>query len=124
MPNLMKGFGIDKVQAEFIAEIKLRNLNKEYILRQTADIEKLKNEIEDLKDIVARDARVLEIICSQLEEISRKYGQDRKTEIISEEHIEEVTPDNFIEDYNVRIFLTDQGYIKSTINISEVCRRA
>lgn len=92
MPNLMKGFGIDKVQAEFIAEIKLRNLNKEYILRQTADIEKLKNEIEDLKDIVARDARVLEIICSQLEEISRKYGQDRKTEIISEEHIEEVTP--------------------------------
>lgn len=118
VPNLMKGFGIDKVQAEFIAEIKLRNLNKEYILRQTADIEKLKNEIEDLKDIVARDARVLEIICSQLEEISRKYGQDRKTEIISEEHIEEVTPDNFIEDYNVRIFLTDQGYIKKIPLIS------
>ncbi len=118
VPNLMKGFGIDKVQAEFIAEIKLRNLNKEYILRQTADIEKLKNEIEDLKDIVAHDARVLEIICSQLKEISEKYGQDRKTEIIGEEHIEEVTPDNFIEDYNVRMFLTDQGYIKKVPLIS------
>jgi len=112
VPNLMKGFGIDNAQAEFIAEIKLRNLNREYILRQTADIEKLKNEIEDLKDIVAHDARVLDIICSQLEGVSRKYGQERKTEIIDEEHIEEVTPDNLIEDYNVRLVLTDEGYIK------------
>ena len=118
VPNLMKGFGIDNAQAEYIAEIKLRNLNREYILRQTADIEKLKNEIEDLKDIVAHDARVLDIICAQLEEISKKYGQDRKTEIIDEEHIEEVTPDNFIEDYNVRIVLTDEGYIKKIPLIS------
>ncbi len=118
VPNLIKGFGIDNIQAEFIAEIKLRNLNREYILRQTADIEKLKNEIEDLKDIVAHDARVLEIICSQLEEISKKYGQDRKTEIIGEEHIEDITPDNFIEDYNVRMFLTDQGYIKKVSLVS------
>mgnify|MGYP000548122446 CR=1 FL=1 len=112
VPNLMKGFNIDEAQAEFIAEIKLRNLNKEYILKQTADIEKLKAEIEDLKDIVRRDSRVLDIICSQLEEISQKYGQPRRTEIISEDDIEEVTEDSFIEDYNVRIFLTSQGYIK------------
>ncbi len=118
VPNLMEGFKIDNIQAEFIAEIKLRNLNREYILRQTADIEKLKKEIEDLKDIVARDARVLEIMCSQLEEISKKYGQARKTEIIAEEHIEEITPDDFIEDYNVRMFLTDQGYIKKVSLIS------
>lgn len=118
VPNLMKGFGIDNTQAEFIAEIKLRNLNREYILRQTSDIEKLKKEIEDLKDIVAHDERVLKIICKQLEEISRKYGQERKTEIISEEFIEEVTSDIFIEDYNVRLFLTNQGYIKKISLIS------
>ncbi|MGI6124750.1 MAG: DNA gyrase subunit A [Acetivibrionales bacterium] len=118
VPNLMKGFGIDKIQAEFIAEIKLRNLNREYILRQTSDIEKLKNEIEDLKDIVAHDARVLEIICNQLEEISKKYGQDRKTEIIGEEFIEEVSAENFIEDYNLRLFLTNQGYLKKISLIS------
>ncbi|HHU91486.1 MAG TPA: topoisomerase IV [Clostridiaceae bacterium] len=118
VPNLIKGFGIDKNQAEFIAEIKLRNLNREYILRQTADIERLKNEIEDLKDIVAHDARVLDIICSQLEEVSKKYGQDRKTEIIGEDSIEEITPDDFIEDYNVRIILTDEGYVKKVPLIS------
>lgn len=118
VPNLMKGFGIDNIQAEFIAEIKLRNLNREYILKQTADIEKLKNEIKDLKDIVAHDARVLDIICSQLSDISKKYGQDRKTEIISEEHVEEISPENLIEDYNVRLFLTDQGYFKKVSLIS------
>lgn len=112
VPNLMKGFSIDEVQAEFIAEIKLRNLNKEYILKQTADIDALKNEIDDLKDIVARDSRVLDIICNQLKEIAKKYGKPRRTEIIAEEEIEVVTEENFIEDYNVRMFLTDQGYLK------------
>jgi len=112
VPNLMEGFGIDEAQAEFIAEIKLRNLNREYILRHTSEINKLKKEISDLKDIVAHDSRVLDIICSQLEEISKKYGQERRTEIIGEEHVEEITTENLIEDYNVRLFLTDQGYIK------------
>ena len=118
VPNLMKGFTIDNIQAEYIAEIKLRNLNREYILKQTSDIDKLKKEIDELKDIVAHDARVLEIICSQLNEIIKKYGQDRKTEIIGEEFIEEISPDNFIEDYNVRLFLTDQGYVKKVSLIS------
>lgn len=118
VPNLMKGFSIDEAQAEFIAEIKLRNLNKEYILKQTADIERLKAEIEDLKDIIRRDGRVLDIICAQLEEVSKKYAQPRRTEIISEDDIEEITEESFIEDYNVRIFLTDQGYIKKISLVS------
>lgn len=118
IPNLMKGFSIDDLQAEFIAEIKLRNLNREYILKQTSDMEKLKGEIADLKDIVAHDSRVLDMICEQLKEISRQYGQDRRTEIISEQHIEEITEDNLIEDYNVRLFLTDHGYIKKITLVS------
>lgn len=118
IPNLMKGFDIDRVQAEFIAEIKLRNLNKEYILKQTSDIENLRKEIADLEDIYSHDARILDIICSQLEEISKKYGQARRTEIISDNQVEEITEDNFIEDYNVRLFLTSQGYIKKISLVS------
>ena len=112
VPNLMKGFGIDREQAEFIAEIKLRNLNREYILRQTADIEKLKKEIEDLKDIVAHDTRVLGIICDELREIAKTYGADRKSEIVFDHEVEHITEDKLIEDYNVRLFLTREGYIK------------
>ena len=112
VPNLMKGFGIDREQAEFIAEIKLRNLNREYILKQTADIEKLKKEIEDLKDIVTHDARVLGIICDELREIARTYGADRRSEIVFEHEVEHITEDKLIEDYNVRLFLTREGYIK------------
>ncbi|NMA66456.1 MAG: topoisomerase IV [Clostridiaceae bacterium] len=118
VPNLMKGFSIDEVQAEFIAEKKLRNLNKEYILKQTKDIETLKSEIEDLKDIVARDSRVLDIICEQLKEVSKKYSKPRQTELICEDDIEEVTEESFIEDYNVRLFLTSQGYIKKISLVS------
>jgi len=112
VPNLMKGFGIDQAQAEFIAEIKLRNLNREYILKQTSNIEALKEEIADLKDIYEKESRVLDIICCQLEEISKKYGKPRKTGIINEEHVETVTEEVMIEDYNVKLFLTEQGYLK------------
>ena len=118
VPNLMKGFVIDKEQAEFIAEIKLRNLNREYILRQTSDIGKLKKEIEDLKGIVAHDARVLDIICRELKEIAATYGSDRKTEIIGEDEVEHITEDNLIEDYNVRLFLTGHCYIKKVSLVS------
>jgi len=112
VPNLMNGFGIDQAQAEFIAEIKLRNLNKEYIIRQTSNIEALKAEIADLEDIYNKESRVLDIICRQLKEISKKYGQPRKTGIINEQHIEVVTEEVMIEDYNVKLFLTVQGYLK------------
>lgn len=112
VPNLMKGFGIDQVQAEFIAEIKLRNLNKEFILKQTSNIRSLKAEIDDLNDIYHKESRVLDIICQQLAEISKKYGQPRRTGIINEKHVETVTEEVFIEDYNVKLFLTKQGYLK------------
>lgn len=112
VPNLMKGFSIDKEQAEFIAEIKLRNLNREYIIKQTSEIESLRAEIADLEDIYRKEARVLDIICRQLKEISEKYRKPRKTGIICEEHIEEITEEHLIEDYNVRLFLTSQGYLK------------
>jgi len=112
VPNLMKGFGIDQAQAEYIAEIKLRNLNKEYIIKQTSNIESLKEEIADLEDIYNKESRVLDIICQQLKEISKKYGQPRKTGIINEQHVETVTEEVLIEDYNVKLFLTAEGYLK------------
>ena len=112
IPNLMKGFSIDELQAEFIAEIKLRNLNKAYIIKQTSEIESLRTEIADLEDIYRKESRVLDIICKQLKEISKKYGIPRRTSMISEEHVEEITEENLIEDYNVRLFLTRQGYLK------------
>ncbi len=110
--NLMKGFDIDKTQAEFVAEIKLRNLNKEYILDKVAEVEKLQKEIEELKDISQNESKIRQIIAKQLKEVSKKYGQPRKTEIISEEHIEEITHEHMIDDYNLKLFLTEQNYLK------------
>jgi len=112
VPNLMEGFGIDKIQAEFIAEIKLRNLNKEYILNRVSEIETLEKEIADLKDTYEKEERINKIIIKQLKEVAKKYGKDRMTEIIHEDNIEEITVDNLIEDYNLKLFLTAQNYIK------------
>jgi len=112
IPNLMEGFGIDQVQAEFVAEIKLRNLNKEYIISRTNEIGNLQKEIEDLKDLYANEGRIKKIIIKQLKEISKKYGQPRRTEIINDEMVEEITEEHFIEDYNLKLFLTKEGYLK------------
>ncbi|MCX7920652.1 MAG: DNA topoisomerase (ATP-hydrolyzing) subunit A [Clostridia bacterium] len=112
VPNLMKGFDIDQIQAEFIAEIKLRNLNKEYILDRVSEVESLQKEIEELKGIYKDDNKVKKIITKQLNEVAKKYGQPRRTEIISEEHIEEITEEHLIEDYNLKIFLTQHNYLK------------
>ena len=108
----MEGFGIDKLQAEFIAEIKLRNLNREYILDRVGEVDALQKEIADLKDIYGSEKRIKQIIVKQLGEIARKYGQPRKTEIICETSIEEITQEQLIEDYNLRLFLTEQNYLK------------
>lgn len=112
IPNLMEGFNIDQLQAEFIAEIKLRNLNREYILNKTGEIENLRKEIDDLKDIYGSEKRIKKIIAKQLSEIAKKYGQDRCTEIIHEQNIEVVTEEHFIEEYNLKLFLTEQNYLK------------
>lgn len=112
VPNLMSGFDIDEIQAEYVADIKLRNLNKEYILRQTADIEKLIDEIDELNDILSSDKKIKKVISDQLTEIAKKYGEDRKSEILAEEEIEIYKEESFIEDYPVTVFFTRENYFK------------
>ncbi|HEY9061652.1 MAG TPA: DNA topoisomerase (ATP-hydrolyzing) subunit A [Pseudobacteroides sp.] len=112
IPNLMNGFTIDNIQAEFIAEIKLRNLNKEYILNRVSEIENLQKDIEELEKIYSDEKKIRKIITKQLSEVMKKYGHDRRTEIIHEHHIEEITHEHFIEDYNLKLFLTDHNYLK------------
>ncbi|HOM01537.1 MAG TPA: DNA topoisomerase (ATP-hydrolyzing) subunit A [Acetivibrio sp.] len=112
VPNLMKGFEIDQVQAEFVAEIKLRNLNKEYILKRVSEIESLKKEIAQLNELYGSEKKIKKVIIKQLEEVAKKYGKPRCTEIIMEEHVEEITHEHLIEDYNLKLFLTKQNYLK------------
>ncbi|MDQ2086313.1 DNA topoisomerase (ATP-hydrolyzing) subunit A [Herbivorax sp. ANBcel31] len=112
VPNLMEGFEIDKVQAEFVAEIKLRNLNKEYILNRVSEIESLQNTIAELKNILSSEKKIKKIIIKQLKDVAKKYGKPRNTEIIHEEHVEEITHEHLIEDYNLRMFLTKHNYLK------------
>lgn len=112
IPNLMKGFEIDQAQAEYIAEIKLRNLNKEYILNRVSEVDSLQKEIQELQDIYGDEKKIKKIIVRQLSDIARKYGQPRKTEIIQDDLVEEITQEHLIEDYNLRLFLTAQSYLK------------
>ena len=113
IPNLMIGFGIDEIQANFVAEIKLRNINKEYILKQTKAISELEKEIKELKSILNSHAKLQNVIISELKQVAEKYGQPRKTEIVYEsadaaqEDEEEPVPD-----YPVTIFLSKEGYFK------------
>ena len=113
IPNLMIGFGIDQVQAEFVAEIKLRNINKEYILKRTAETGDLEREIQDLEETLKSDRRIRNIIIKELEQVSKKFGQPRKTEILyhwdtaSGDEMEEETPD-----YPVTAFVSREGYFK------------
>lgn len=119
VPNLMKGFGIDEVQAEYVAEIKLRNLNKDYILKRTDEIEKLKAEIADLEAISKSKARVNKIIEKQLKEAAKKYGSDRRTQLICDDELAEYdTEEQTFEDYSVRIFRTAHNYIKKISLVS------
>lgn len=113
VPNLMEGFGISQIQAEFVAEIKLRNLNKEYILKKTSEIESLKSEIESLKATVSSKAKINKIIEKQLKDVSKKYGADRKTTLISaKEAVIDIEPEELVPDFPVKLFRTKEGYIK------------
>lgn len=118
VPNLMSGFGIDKVQAEYIAEIKLRNLNKEYILNRTAEIERLLEEIDELNRILSSDKEVKKLISKQLTEIAKKYGRDRKTVLTESGEAEEYNADDFIDDYPLTLFVTRDGYAKKVSAVS------
>ncbi len=111
VPNLMIGFGIDEIQAEFVAEIKLRNINKEYILKRLEDIEKLEAEIADLEDVLKNRRRVKSIIKSELENVIKKYAEPRKTGIVYAHEIPE--PEEEPEDdYQVTVFFSKGGYLK------------
>ena len=112
VPNLMIGFGIDQTQAEYVAEIKLRNINREYILKRLEETESLENEIEDLEDILARPSRVKKIIVEELTEVRKKYAEPRKTGIIYEHEIEEAEEEPEMDDYPVTVFLSKHGYFK------------
>lgn len=112
VPNLMKGFGIDQVQAEYIAEIKLRNLNREYILNRVDEVGSLEKEINELKETYSDEGKIKKIIIKQLKEVAKKYEQPRRTQIVYDDEIEEITPDLLIEDYNLKLFLTEQNYLK------------
>ena len=118
VPNLMKGFEIDEVQAEYIAEIRLRNLNREYIINRTKEIEELQKDIEDLKKTIASELRLKNVISKQLKEIRDKYGKPRQTALIGVSEIEEYSPDDEIENYNVKCVLTKEGYFKKITLLS------
>ncbi len=112
VPNLMIGFGIDEIQAEFVAEIKLRNLNREYILNKTAEIEKLKKAAEDMQNTLNSPAKLKKVIIDQLTQIMKKYGKPRKTALLYEDEIEELEEEETAEDYPVTVFMTAAGYFK------------
>lgn len=112
VPNLMTGFGIDEVQAEYVAEIKLRHLNREYILNRIKEIENLENSIHDMEDILADKKKVKNIIVSELKNVSKKYGKPRNTMFFYKNDIAEPDEEEEIPDYPVNIFLSESGYFK------------
>ena len=113
IPNLMIGFGIDQVQAEYVAEIKLRNINKEYILKRTRETDALRDEIDDLEDLLNSPKRVKKVIVEELNAAAKKYGEPRRTSIVYPHEITSYTPEEEQkEEYPVSIFLSREGYFK------------
>ncbi|MEE0541596.1 MAG: DNA topoisomerase (ATP-hydrolyzing) subunit A [Oscillospiraceae bacterium] len=112
VPNLMIGFGIDQIQAEYVAEIKLRNINREYILKRVEETASLEAEIEDLEDTLARPSRIRKIIVSELEDVRKKYAEPRRTGILYDYAEDAESEEDVIEDYPVMLFLSQHGYFK------------
>ena len=112
VPNLMIGFGIDKIQAEFVAEIKLRNLNKEYILKRTQEVDDLEREIAELEELLKSEKKIRNVIVKELDAVADKYGRERKTGIAAD--TVEVPPDEdeALPDYPVTVFVSREGYFK------------
>ncbi len=118
VPNLMIGFGIDEIQAEYVAEIKLRHLNREYILKRLDDIENLEKSVAEMEDIVKSRNKVLRIIIKELEEVIKKYGQDRKTAIVTDAELEDENEPEEIDESPVTLFFTRDGYFKKITPLS------
>jgi len=113
IPHLMEGFGIDEIQADYVADIRLRNINKEYILKRLSEVEELERDIADLNDLMEKPARIQKLIIKQLEDVKKKYATPRRTEIIFEHQLEEqYNPDNEVAEYPVHVFLSREGYLK------------
>jgi DNA gyrase subunit A len=112
IPNLCDGFSIDEIQANYIAEIKLRNLNREYILNRISEIEDIKRQIAEIEEILADEYKLKALIAKQLTDIKKKYGQDRKTEIVHANNIEVYVEENEVENYPCKIVLSKEGYFK------------
>lgn len=112
IPNLMIGFGIDEIQAEFVAEIKLRNINKEYILRKIADVDQLKKDIAEMEEILGDKKKIRSIIVKELKEVAKNYGQPRKTQFYYITDIEDEGEVDDTPDYPVHLFVSDSGYFK------------
>ncbi len=113
IPNLMIGFGIDQPQAEFVAEIRLRNINKEYILRRTAEVDELADQVADLKDLINSPKRLKQVIVSELTQVRKKYASPRRTELLYDvEELEAILPEPEVPDVPVNLFLSQQGYLK------------
>ena len=112
VPNLMIGFGIDQIQAEYVAEIKLRHLNREYILKRTQEIAELERDIAQLEGILASKAKVKGIIVKELEAVAQKYGQPRRSMILYADEVEEAQVEEEVPDYPVHLFFTKEGYFK------------
>lgn len=116
VPNLMIGFGIDKIQAEFVAEIKLRHLNKEYILKRTKDTSQLEKDIAEMQDILSSKGKIKKLIVKELQEVISKYSKDRRTEIVYASDIEQYEEEaKEIPDYPVFLFFTKEGYFKKIL---------
>jgi len=112
VPNLMKGFDIDEIQANYIAEIKLRYLNREYIINRLAEIEDLQKEIADMEETLKDELKQKALIIGQLTEVKKKYGQPRRTQIVSAGAIKEYKEEEHIENYPARFVLSREGYFK------------
>ena len=118
IPNLMIGFGIDQVQAEYVAEIRLRNINREYILKRVEETDALEKEIADLEDTLASRRRIKNIIVGELKDVMKKYDQPRRTGIVFTDEIDEPAVEETVEDYPVTVFLSREGYFKKITPLS------
>jgi len=118
IPNLMISFGIDQIQAEFVAEIKLRNINKEYILKRVNETSALQDEIEDLEDLLASPRRIKKVIVDELNDVAKKYGEPRRTSIVYSHEIETYVEEEAVEEYPVHVFLSREGYFKKITPLS------
>jgi DNA gyrase subunit A len=118
VPNLMIGFGIDERQAEYVAEIKLRNINREYIIKRTEEIGALEKEIEDLEDTLRSNRRIDAIIVGELKDVIKKHGAERRTKIVYEDELDIYDEEEHVDDYVVNIFLSREGYFKKITPLS------